>query len=267
MHIDDLLSKYSQRGYSLNDARNLAAEQIILEKIERSEFCSKVTLKGGIVMFQITNYERTVTKDIDIDFMKYPLTEPSIYNFIDCLNKINDGFKLDIITKPTHLHHEDYSGFRVFVRIVDKNKSLINFKLDIGVHPYYEISQKYLEYSCFDEGRSLLLMVNSCEQIFVEKLIALAKIGESTTRYKDIFDIYYLIVNRKIHTGIVRKMIRFYLSHMNKEYDTNVFKNDILNVLNNKMFLSKLINMKSYWLNEDLNKIIQTIKDYLNRIC
>lgn len=41
-----------------------------------------------------------------------------------------------------------------------------------------------------DEGASLL--INSCEQIFAEKLRSLLRFGPLSTRYKDIFDFCYL---------------------------------------------------------------------------
>ena len=40
---------------------------------------------------------------------------------------------------------------------------------------------------------SVTLLANSKEQICVEKIKSLLKFGITSTRYKDIFDIYYLI--------------------------------------------------------------------------
>lgn len=65
--------------------------------------------------------------------------------------------------------------------------------MDIGVHKHLDIKQdKYLfDYNLFDDGFTLL--INSPEQIFTEKLKSLLKFGITSTRYKDIFDFYYLI--------------------------------------------------------------------------
>ncbi|WP_369127268.1 nucleotidyl transferase AbiEii/AbiGii toxin family protein [Treponema berlinense] len=41
-----------------------------------------------------------------------------------------------------------------------------------------------------DEGASLL--INSKEQMFTEKLRSLLRFGPVSTRYKDIFDMYFL---------------------------------------------------------------------------
>ena len=68
----------------------------------------------------------------------------------------------------------------------------IESKVDLGVHKHMDIEQ--IEY-CFDiandeDGASLL--INSPEQMFTEKLRSLLKFGRFSTRYKDIFDMYYL---------------------------------------------------------------------------
>ena len=65
-------------------------------------------------------------------------------------------------------------------------------KIDLGVHNRFELKQE--EY-CFDiayddEGASLL--INSDEQMLAEKLRSLLKFGPFSTRYKDVYDMYYL---------------------------------------------------------------------------
>ena len=64
--------------------------------------------------------------------------------------------------------------------------------MDLGVHNAFDIEQE--EY-CFDiafdeEGASLL--INSNEQMFSEKLRSLLRFGSFSTRYKDIFNMYFL---------------------------------------------------------------------------
>ena len=61
------------------------------------------------------------------------------------------------------------------------------------MHKDIDIDQDEL---CFDLGidsNSVTLLANSKEQICVEKIKSLLKFGITSTRYKDIFDIYYLI--------------------------------------------------------------------------
>ena len=90
------------------------------------------------------------------------------------------------------LKQQEYKGKRVYIEIQDKSGFKINSKIDLGVHSKLDVEQE--EY-CFDiafddEGANLL--INSNEQMFVEKLRSLLKLGPISTRYKDIFDMFYL---------------------------------------------------------------------------
>ncbi len=83
--------------------------------------------------------------------------------------------------------------------IEDTEGNQVRSKIDLGVHNRFELEQE--EY-CFDiayddEGASLL--INSDEQILAEKLRSLLKFGPFSTRYKDVYDMYYLkdFVNRE----------------------------------------------------------------------
>ena len=91
--------------------------------------------------------------------------------------------------------------------MTDKNKYSISSKLDIGVHKYFNIEQEeyFFDFSIIDESVSLL--INSKEQIIVEKLKSLLKFGITSTRFKDIFDFYYLINNENLDKDKLIKYI------------------------------------------------------------
>ncbi|MBR1847434.1 MAG: nucleotidyl transferase AbiEii/AbiGii toxin family protein [Bacilli bacterium] len=82
MNIKDLIDKYRVSSSSLRDAQNLAAEEIVLSKIATSEMTEHITLKGGIVMYNLARSDRRVTKDIDFDFIRYSIEKESINAFI-----------------------------------------------------------------------------------------------------------------------------------------------------------------------------------------
>ena len=50
------------------------------------------------------------------------------------------------------------------------------------------------------DDEEVSLLINSCEQIFAEKLRSLLRFGPLSTRYKDIFDFCYL----KDHVNMTR---------------------------------------------------------------
>ena len=134
---------------------------------------------------------RRATQDLDIDFIRYSLDDSAIETFIEKLN--DKDIKIKITSPIKRLHHQDYDGKRVFIDISDNFGNVFSTKLDVGVHKDIDIDQDEL---CFDLGidsNSVTLLANSKEQICVEKIKSLLKFGITSTRYKDIFDIYYLI--------------------------------------------------------------------------
>lgn len=146
-------------------------------------------------MHSISRDNRRATRDLDMDFIKYSLEDNSIHNFILKLNAVKDGISIEIVGKIEKLHHQDYDGKRVNIRLIDSNEFIINTKLDIGVHKLFDIEQ---DNYCFDLGifkENVNLLINSREQIFAEKLKSLLKFGITSTRYKDVFDFYLQIIN------------------------------------------------------------------------
>ena len=90
MDIYELVNKYIMAGYSEDDAIPKVAQDIILLKIGKSKYSKNITVKGGVVMHNISKDMRRATRDMDIDFIKYSLEDKSIFNFIQELNNTDD---------------------------------------------------------------------------------------------------------------------------------------------------------------------------------
>ena len=177
-------------GYEPDDARARVCQDIVLKAISKSDLSRNVTIKGGVVMRNMTNNIRRATQDMDIDFIRYSLSDTSIDFFIEKLNCL-DGITIKRVGKIEELSQQDYHGKRVYIHITDSNGNMVESKIDLGVHKHMEIEQ---EEFCFDiafddEGASLL--ANTREQMFAEKLRSLLKFGSFSTRYKDVYDMYY----------------------------------------------------------------------------
>ena len=112
MDIYELVNKYISAGYSEDDAIPKVAQDIVLLKIGNSKYNKNITVKGGVVMHNISKDMRRATRDMDIDFIKYSLEDKSILNFIKELNNTDDGIKIKVTGKIEPLHHQDYDGDR-----------------------------------------------------------------------------------------------------------------------------------------------------------
>lgn len=268
MEINVAVNKYVMVGYSEDDAIQKVAQDIVLLKIGNSKYSKNITVKGGVVLHNISKDVRRATRDMDIDFIKYSLEDKSIINFIKDLNYIDDGIKIKITGKIEPLHHQDYDGKRVFIQLTDNNKYSISSKLDIGVHKNFDIEQD--EY-CFDFNiidKSVSLLINSKEQIIVEKLKSLLKFGITSTRFKDIFDFYYLINTENLNKDKLVKYIEILIFN-----DVTMRENELEeicvrlnNILNNNRFQLRLNTAYNNWLEMPIKDVIHNILDYFDRL-
>lgn len=112
------------------------------------------------------------------------------------------------------------------------------------------------------------LLINSCEQIFAEKLKSLLKFGIRSTRYKDIFDFYYLINYEMLDKSKLMRYIDI-LIFKDKMCDENGI-DDIINriktILNNRRYNNMLNIADNNWLEIPTDKVIKSILKYLEEI-
>jgi hypothetical protein len=149
-------------------------------------------------MQHITGDSRRATQDFDLDFIRHSLADTSIINFVEKLSGLTDEIDITINAPIEALKHQDYNGKRAYIRITDNTGTSIDTKLDVGVHKNTDIKQ---ELFCFDLKKmddSVSLLVNTKEQMFTEKLKSLLRLGALSTRYKDIFDMYWIVEQGEI---------------------------------------------------------------------
>ena len=115
MNLQEMIQKYIKNGYLNEFASSKVSQDLILTAIANSKYNQNITIKGGVVMHNLSNDKRRAT-----------MFDSSIIN--------------------------------------------------LGAN----------------------LLINSPEQIFAEKMKSLLKFNIRSTKYKDIFDFYYLIDNKDV---------------------------------------------------------------------
>ena len=268
MNLEELRIKYLNNGYTMANASAKICQDIILNKISKSRMNKNITIKGGVVMYGLSNDKRRATRDIDLDFIKYSLANESIKDFIDILNLVNDGIKIYIDGDIQELHHQDYSGKRVNVILKDNNNYTVSAKLDIGIHKNFDIKQDKYCFNLEAINESATLMINSKEQIICEKLKSLLRFGIRTTRYKDIFDIYYLINNTSINKDELLMILNMLIIDDNSMREKNI--EDIVKnlsiTLNNNAFRQSLSDARNNWLGLSIDDVILSVIDYFKSL-
>ena len=265
MNLEELRRKYLDNGFSLANASAKICQDIILNKISKSKMNKNVTIKGGVVMYGLSNDKRRATRDLDLDFIKYSLADVSIKSFIDTLNLVDDGIKVYIDGDIQELHHQDYKGKRINVILRDENNFSVSAKLDIGVHKNFDIKQDEYCFNLDAINESAILVINSKEQIICEKLKSLLRFGIRTTRYKDIFDIYYLINNTDINKDELLNIIDTLIikdATMRENNTSDIIKN-LSSTLNNNIFKQRLRDARNNWLDISVEEVINNVINYL----
>lgn len=219
-------------------------------------------------MHSISKDLRRATRDMDLDFIKYSLEDNSIIRFIDELSNVDDGIKIKIDGKIKELHHQDYDGKRVNIELFDKYGNKLKTKLDIGVHKLLDIKQD--EY-CFDLSiinKNANLLINSKEQIFVEKIKSLLKLGFRSTRYKDLFDFYYLINKTELDKEKLMNCFNILIFKDETMRENNI--KDVVNRLqmtfNSNAYRNHLSNPKNNWLDITVDDAIMSILKYIKSL-
>ncbi len=75
MNIQESIKEYHNIGYNTRDAMAKVGQDIILSKISKSPYINNVTIKGGVVLHNISKDKRRATRDIDLDFIRYSLED------------------------------------------------------------------------------------------------------------------------------------------------------------------------------------------------
>ncbi|MCF0141399.1 MAG: nucleotidyl transferase AbiEii/AbiGii toxin family protein, partial [Mogibacterium sp.] len=226
--LRDEINRIVDEGYNEANAEARLCQDIVLKAISESTLKRNVTIKGGVVMRNLSGSVRRATQDLDLDFIKYSVSDESIRNFISKLNG-TENLMVQMCEPIKELNHQDYDGKRVLVKITDGTGYSINTKIDIGVHKDLDIRQEeYCFDICFQEDGASLLM-NSKEQIITEKVKSLLRFGTTNTRYKDAFDIYYL--KNTARADVIKQYIEKYI-YGDETLNVNS-ANDVYNRLKN----------------------------------
>lgn len=264
--LSAIRNSYIEDGLSYVQAEARSAQDAMLDLIAKSSLARNVTIKGGVLMQHISKDSRRATTDFDLDFVRYPIADDSIRKFIEILNEGKSVFTIKLAGKIEELKHQDYSGKRIHVSISDEQGTTIESKIDIGVH---NLVSPELEDICFDLiklDESVTLLADSNEQVVAEKLRSLLRIGAASTRYKDVFDLYYLLVMKRVDSKKLDDALTtlvFNDSSMRERDYADIAKR-LEGVFSNRRFASQLPRAKNDWLEVSPDKATSAIVRYFS---
>ena len=266
MTFAEQLAALSAAGYRVAEAQAKVAHDAILLAMYKSGFKKNCTVKGGVVMCELTKETRRTTMDIDIDFVHCSISEMSIRRVVARWARLA-GFRMTIFGTVLELRQEDYRGKRVYLDISDGSiRKPIRAKLDIGVHVYKDLRQVERHFDALADEKRATLYANSCEQIFAEKWLSLIRHGVMSTRTKDVFDLRYLsgVVNMRRLKLFMRTLIL-----QNRKCplrDPVRIIDSIGKTFGSRRFLRDMSSPKSNWPGLPPEKVTSDVLAYLKRV-
>lgn len=265
MNLLDEVEKIKKDGYSEANAEAKLCQDIIIKAISNSSLNRNVTIKGGVVMRSLSKNARRATQDLDLDFIRFSISEESICLFIEKLNCI-EGIQLRMSAPIEELKHQDYKGKRIHIEISDDAGNVLSLKMDIGVHKDLDIEQEeYCFDVCFQEDAASVL-INSKEQMITEKLKSLMRFGTRSTRYKDIFDICYLsdMVDMEKLRFCIQKYI--YADTTIDVNDADEIRKRAERIFNSSTYKKQVERSKKNWLDLSVDEVLKKDLEFLSRI-
>lgn len=85
MDLRQIRDAYIDDGLDFQSATARTCRDVVLTLISASRMAAHVTVKGGVVMQQISGDRRRATRDLDLDFVRHPMTDEAIHHFIRVL--------------------------------------------------------------------------------------------------------------------------------------------------------------------------------------
>lgn len=259
------IAALESEGYANAPARAKLAHDVVLKAMEKCGFAKNITIKGGVVMSGITGDIRRATMDMDVDFVRYGLTDENVDKWIARLNCL-DGIKILRSGDIADLRHQEYHGKRVYLDISDSAGVAVSTKLDIGVHVHREMTQKPMQFAVVIDKGPATLPANSKEQMFAEKLKSLLRLGARSTRHKDVFDLCYLA--DMVDCDILRRFIAILVidDESMRENDFASISGRLHRIFGSRTFMQRLSSARANWLNEPPRKVVAKILAFIDAI-
>lgn len=262
--LKEMVKPYQRQGLTAELSAARVCQDIVLKAISKSSLGRNVTVKGGVVMRSLTQDVRRSTRDLDLDFVHYSLSDESIRQFVETLNCLQE-FLIVIVGNIEELKHQDYHGKSASVKISDEFGSSLTCNIDFGVHKHLELEQDEF---CFDvcaEENSVCLFRNSIEQIFAEKLRSLLIFGSYSSRFKDVFDMFYI----KDHSDITKlkfaiKVLVLDDEGMRENSFDDIFKR-VVQTFKDKLYVKRLDGSRQRWISNPIDDVVDSLLRFIEQ--
>ena len=209
------------------------------------------------------------TKDIDATLKSIPLNEESIRNIFEEMLSIDieDGFTFKIENIRDIRLEDEYGGYRINV-YGEYDKLKTHFFIEVTTGDIITPREIKYKYNSIFENKTINIMAYTIETIIAEKFESIISKNISTTRAKDFYDIYILVINHidKVNKNTLIKAVERTFKHRNTNFNIE-YLNDIFEIIKDSIVLKELFDNYSkklnYAKNVNFGDTIEAIKQII----
>jgi predicted nucleotidyltransferase component of viral defense system len=253
----------------------LYMQERLLYRLSISEFGSNFILKGGLLMFMLTEYKGRPTKDIDLLAQQISNDKDDIKRIflsVCSINYAEDG----LVFHGEDIEVEDikeaaaYHGVRVKTTCYLGNaKKMV--QLDIGFGDIVIPKPREMECPVLLDLEAPVIKAYSLESIISEKFQAMIALSVANSRMKDFYDIYTLLSTNNFDGRKLQEAVFETLQRRNTilEKESVIFTEQfIMDESRNRLWESFLrkINVEKFEFREVMEYIEAFLKPIYNSI-
>ena len=259
MNSDKLNSIIKKRAKGSNDM-SLHLHQMfffehVLMRLAVSKYKDNIILKGGVLLSSIIGNDMRTTKDIDATLKSIQLNINKIEKiFNEILSiELNDGVKFKIESIKDIRLEDTYGGFRINV-FATFDKLRTNFFLEVTTGDIITPREINYKYKSLFEDETINIMAYTVETIIAEKFESIISKNIQTTRSKDFYDLYMLMIKNKdkINKENLVKAIENTFKHRNTNFNV-YYLNEVFDIIKDSKILENNFN--------DYRKKLSYVKD------
>ncbi len=190
-----LKNKAAKSGRSYQLCLQLFCQEEFLRRLEKSKYVENLVLKGGLLIYSLTDFDSRVTVDVDFLLRKIPNTTEQLKAILEeiiATDTGNDFISFEIKDIAPIAVAKKYAGIGASLVAKIKN-TRTPFGIDFGVGDVIVPKQEKRKIPTqLDDFAAPTVNTYSLETTVAEKLDAILSLMEFSSRMKDYYDLYYL---------------------------------------------------------------------------
>lgn len=222
-----LKNKAAESGRSYQLCMQLFCQEEFLRRVEKSRYADNLVLKGGLLLYTLTNFDSRVTVDVDFLLRQMPNTPEQLRAVLEEIIAIDTGngfVSFEIKSIAPIAIAKKYAGIGASMVARIKN-TRTPFSIDFGVGDVIVPKQeKRTIPTQLPDFKAPTINTYSLETTVAEKLDAILNLMEFSSRMKDYYDLYYLGNHFEFDNAMLAEAMRKTFANRNHHFTMEQFE-------------------------------------------